>query len=296
MSQWEDNHIFKKKNIDECYRDAEKLKKIIRRFPETTFYYKPLLEHIIENPQRLERIFARLNDIFQGDITLINSPVRYNGQTGYAIQAPNVVNEKHHVAPYRGRMGRGYSFSHDGEDMFNIELREARDKEERAAFYQTWIIQNNLTMNWQPYARKARHLRKDTTMYAPLLRMQVHMLRNPKEIGTRAVQGVTWKAQAEQHSEAPQRWSQDNKPVLLSVREQKRLKITDSEGNDMGAFRDSGNLKDGRYGYRLNAFGHTLSRKALRETGSALCFVKSNNGTIAVVDPVYREGTYRRRG
>ena len=277
VSQWsDDNHQFYDSHLKAAIADAKRLNALGAQYPHIKFLFVPFLEHR-KDSGHMARVFDRLRSFLDSSILLVNSPVNGGGEN---VEILGVINERHHSAIASGKLktSDGYSFSHDGEDMLNSDLQKTKDQYADAAYYWAWVPQCNLKKTLDQNISRSE--RNSKTMYLPLLKALVYVLENDKG-NTSLPKAFTWKAYAEQKSDAPGRLSRDNKPVLISKQRFNKVRLGKAK------LSPSGQLHDGRFVYRMGAWGWKFHKK----NGNAELI--GNGKVIGVINAAYRENEYK---
>jgi len=284
VSQWDNNHEFNAERKQQAFKDALILADIAIKNKHIIYHYMCYLEHR-EKRRVMEPIFRDLRKVLPDNVILINNPLKQ----GDYVNMPRVLNEIHHSDRPDG-IPEDYSFSHDGEDMLNIDLQKSKNRHKAAKVYWAWIPQFNLKKTLTEKILPGN--RKPKVIYKQLIQTVLYLLRTQKgktELGNIFV----WKAQSEQHSNAPTALHRDNKPVLISRKKLKHVVVKTRDGKKLKTLKSSGRLDDGRYAYRLNAFGHVISKRAMRLSSSPIIDVVADGKKIGSIHAAFRENEYK---
>lgn len=124
---WLDNHNFERKHIRVAVRQAKKVAKLAKRFPQIKFYFSPWLEH--REQSLFDKCAAKCKAVLPCSVDIVSSGPRRDGY----------IHEVHHSGPSQSP----YFYSYDGADMRRENVRGDKILHRDARLFFGWIPQCN---------------------------------------------------------------------------------------------------------------------------------------------------------
>lgn len=287
VSLWSDNHRFSRRQVDLMVEDFRKMNRVARRFPHIKWQFNPFLEYDQNHMSKAElmTVLNSLRDMRQADISLVNNPMAMRGRV---IRESDIVNELHHedFVPKNCR----YAFSYDGNDCVNANIERDKDIHWGAEVFWWWSPPYNLKKTLTDSTKRPD--RRSSVLTRDYLK-SIQYLANEKSDDVNLPRSYVWKSHAEIHSDRPAKSRSEGRPVFLSEPGFRNVVLKNADGKIVGRLYSTGQLHDGRYVYRLPAWGYEKGNRAFNKTGKRTLSVVGDGKILGVVDPGFRENQWK---
>lgn len=218
----------------------------------------------------------------------MNSP-----NTNKGFVSKTILNEYHHESKPRG--GR-YSFSCDGANIVDIDVTSALRNFSQSEYWGIWNSQMNGNRKmFKPGEKRGEKdfIDRAKRIYWPVAKQLdswIHLVRNIKG-DTRIPKGWLPKSHGDQHSYPPK--GKDQKLLFIIPQKIKEIVLKARNGQVVGTAKYYGVFNGGGHRYYFEEWGYDLANKAKRIQGDALCDIYYEGKKVGVVNPAFRDGSYR---
>lgn len=286
---WDDDHIFRPDLIPTIARRAEALARIIRRYPNTKFYVKPVVEHELTERQWLPFAEVVENALRGTSAEVVNSP---NVNKGFVSK--KYLNE-YHGAEKRPRKGGRFAFDFDGTNMMDSDIEAYKKAYAGAEYFLLWIPQCNGNRKMGVKTDRKGRIHWPTDNHVDAMIAQIKD-RGPVSLAN----GYLYKVMSDQQKAPPQ--GKDCKPVWISPPDKKHRVIEFRAQNGQvidrapyyGTFNDEKTKKILGYRYYHSDWGYKLAARAQRiQGGKSAVNVYADGKKIGSIHVAFRVGGFR---
>lgn len=285
---WKDNHKFTDKDLPFIKKEARRLKPIIAKYPNVKWYVSPCCEHELSESSWAN--FAREVARELGGVSydLVNSP---NHNKGFVSRT--VLNE-YHGAESKPRGGR-YAFSFDGTNIVDSDVESFKKNYSQAEYFGIWNCQMN--------GRKTQGDKTPRSMrnaYPTSKQLDSWIFLTKEKGRTKLPSKWIWKSHSDQHKDKPE--GKDQKPVVIITdikQKYSRIELKASNGQVIArssppsSFDDKATGKQIGWRWYFAEWGYEIAQKSFRIQKQFSCDVFVNNKKVGVVNPAFRDGSYR---
>lgn len=285
---WKDNHKFTEKDLPFVRKEARRLRPIVAKYPNVKWYVSPCCEHELSSGE-FGKFVAVVNAELSGtSFEIVNTP---NHGKGFVS---SIFLNEYHGAESRPRGGR-YAFSADGKNIVDLDIETYKKNFSLAEYFGIWNCQDNGRKSENdktPRAqRKAFPVSKQVDSWVFLT----------KEKGqTKLPLKWLWKSHSDQHKDKPE--GKDQKPVVIVTdikQKYPRIELRAKNGQVIArssppaSFDDKVTKKQIGWRWYFADWGFELAQKSYRIQKQFTCDVFVNNKKVGVVNPAFRDGSYR---
>lgn len=275
---WQDNHQYISKRDDPVIlKEAARATKLQHDFPNVNVCFSPFCEHSIRG-EALNALHRKLHDVLDHEITIVNSVY-----TGDLIDDhEGALNEVH--GSHRKPKG-SYNYSLDGTNGPDANIAALKATYGDAETFFLWGIRFN--GNWNTGASVPRPNRKGW----PDSRYIDSLIALSKDKGaTKLPKNWLYKSHSENKGTGDPR---AEKPVWIAPIKAGAIELRTDNGQVVDRARYYGPFADGRFRYYSGDWGYLIADKARRIQGHCLCEVWVNGKRVGVINPAFRDGSFR---
>lgn len=262
---WKDNHSFTNKDYGHVKKEAQRVRKLIAKYPHVQFYVSPVCEHRL-NEKDWNKFADIVKEELQGlNYVLVNSPEK-------TTKFKNAINEFHHQ---KG----GDAFSYDGANAFDSNVQADKEAYSNSVYFMFWNCQFNgkkkLDEKIPRPQRKAWPVKEHIESCVALA----------KDKGAVKIP-AKWllKSHSDQHTDKPA--GKDCKPVWIIPSKNSEIVIKDSSGKVVAVAKYYGPFQSGGHRYYHSDWGYKIAKGRVLD-------VFLNGKKVGTINLAFREGGYR---
>ena len=288
---WADNHTYNKTVHDKVIKSAcKKCVNFAKTFPDIKFQFSPFCEHMMKTKE-LTRIFNYCKKIVgeTPNIEFVNCA--WTGDFIYGDE--KIINETHNYnrIPDKG----SYNYSFDGLDCYNADTQAIKNKCNKSKVFFFWTISMNLKRKDDERLTVAQRLARD---YRPNGKNIKAMIAMANEKGKTSLPNTCiLKPMSEDTGDL-----KSNRCLLLIPDKADKIELVDPNSKKkvitMTRFDPP---FEGKYRYYslTDKAGYEVREEAIKKFGTDLVAIKINNklrttnGVVNLVNPAFRDGTYK---
>lgn len=279
---WRDDHKQTAKDIPGVIKEARRCARIIDRYPNIRWLFSGGCEN---NWKQAEAIKVR------DAVKAIHPRIEYvHSPENPRNTIPGCINEYHGKASRPAAGPFIFSFDSDvgGAEDSNVEAKKAAFGAGEVFFY--WSPRCN--GRWETNDKTPRPNRKgwpDGKLLDSLIYLR-------QERGATKLP-ANWIYKSHSENKGPGKGGKFDpraeKPVFIVPPKAREIQLRADNGQVVATLRYYGTYHDGRHRYYASAWGFEIADKAKRIQGHPLCGVFVNGKKIGVINPAYRDGSYR---
>jgi hypothetical protein len=270
---WSDTHSFGDKDIPAITKGARQCQAIKKKFPNVTVEISPFCEHNLNAPDKYLDIVAKNAP----DCVPVNTPWKGKLSTKYK-------NEVHgsHKPPSTGR----YNYSYDGTNCVDSNVEKDKTTHGKSDVFFFWHPRFNLKWSMKDKTpRPERRAFPDSYLIDSII--YLHTQKGKTNLPLK-----TWlqKTHADRHQQIDPK---GDKLLIISPIKSKEIQLRTRNGQVVDTLRYYGSFDGGGYRYYSGTYGYLVAQKAKRIQGDPLCEVWVNGKKHGVVNPGFRDSTFR---
>lgn len=276
---WKDNHSFSESDIPATVKEAKRIKPLLDKYPNVEFRISPWCEHRVSDGLILKTIGA-VAEVLGSRVIYVNTPAK----EGEVVRNHDIRNE-YHGGDSSPRTVDRFDFSFDGNSCVDADVEMIKSRYSNAETFYFWEPRFN--GRWEdndPTPRPSRRGWPDSKLIDSVIAL------SRAKGATSLPRNWLYKSHSENHGNGDKRVE---KPVFIVPIKVREIEIRARNGQVVGDLKYYGTFSDGRYRYYSDAWGFEIADKAARIQGDRMCEVFVNGKKQGVLNPAFRDGSYR---